>query len=454
MDPTNPERPRRGAPAPGTPLSHPRGKRAIGGALVVVALCAATCSAASAQGAGASQSRKAPTVPGAPEAFAAWAKREMTAQGIPGMSVAVVENYKLSWAAGFGMSNLAKGTKVTPATLFQAASVSEAISAIAMMIAFERKGIPIDSSYERVLESMPLHPASEAWRLQNPYPTPVTLRMLLSHIGGTNDFRYPGYRLGEPIPTMYQELAGLPPANTPKTEVVRAPGMTWVSSPAGFTMLQALIEDLYGRPFAAVMHDLLLGPLGLTDSSFAQPEPANLVARTAVPYVTDGTPLPDGPRVFNSEASSGLVTSATSLAKIFISFQRALASSPSTGDPIPPELAKAMIVRQPGVTADGQCLPTTEANLAACKSPQGLGFDTNLNQYFQHLPDNQPTGSWFGQRGFNSGYLTYALGSKTGGNAVVVMINVAPEDMSGPAPQASFITEALERVADGAQFAP
>jgi CubicO group peptidase (beta-lactamase class C family) len=434
-------------------VSHLRGKRAIGGALVAVALCAVTCSSASAQSASA-QSKKAPTVPGAPEAFAAWAKREMAAQGIPGMSVAVVENYKISWAAGFGMSNVAKGTKVTPATRFQAASVSQAVSAIAMMIAFERKGIPIDSSYERVLESLPLHPASEAWRLQNPYPTPVTLRMLLSHIGGTNDFDSPGYRLGEPIPTMYQELAGLPPSTTPKAEVVRPPGVTWVYSPAGFTMLQALIEDLYRQPFAVVMNDLLLGPLGLTDSSFAQPEATNLAARTALPYLPDGKPLPDGARVFNTEASSGLVTSATSLAKIFISFQKALASIPSMGDPISSELAKSMIVRQPGMLPAGQCLPTSQANVSACKSPQGLGFDTNLDQYFQHVPDNQPTGSWFGQSGFNSGFLTYALGSKTGGNAVVVMVNVAPEDMSGAVPEASFMTEALERVADTVQFAP
>ena len=177
-----------------------------------------------------------------------------------------------------------------------------------MMIAFERKGIPIDSSYERVLESLPMHPASEAWRLQNPYPTPVTLRMLLSHIGGTNDFRASGHRVGEPIPTMYQELAGLPPSNTPKAEVVRPPGVTWVYSPTGFTMLQALIEDLYRQPFAVVMNEILLGPLGLTDSSFEQPEPTNLAARTTIPYLPDGKPLPDGARVFSTEASGGLVT--------------------------------------------------------------------------------------------------------------------------------------------------
>ena len=91
-------------------MSLLRGKRAIGGALVAVALCAVTCSSASAQTASA-RSKKAPTPAGAPEAFTAWAKREMAAQGIPGMSVAVVENYKVSWAAGFGMSNVAKGRR-------------------------------------------------------------------------------------------------------------------------------------------------------------------------------------------------------------------------------------------------------------------------------------------------------------------------------------------------------
>jgi hypothetical protein len=37
-------------------------------------------------------------------------------------------------------------------------------------------------------------------------------------------------------------------------------------------------------------------------------------------------------------------------------------------------------------------------------------------------------GDWFGHSGFNSGYLTLALGSKTGGRGLVVMAIIAPED--------------------------
>jgi hypothetical protein len=40
------------------------------------------------------------------------------------------------------------------------------------------------------------------------------------------------------------------------------------------------------------------------------------------------------------------------------------------------------------------------------------------------------------------------MGSKTGGNGVVVMLNMAPQDMSGPVPQFSFLQALVRRVAD------
>jgi hypothetical protein len=58
-----------------------------------------------------------------------------------------------------------------------------------------------------------------------------------------------------------------------------------------------------------------------------------------------------------------------------------------------------------------------------------------VTKTFEHEADGRPTGDWFGHSGFNSGYLTLALGSKTNGCGVVVMANIAPEDMCGDAPQ-------------------
>jgi hypothetical protein len=55
---------------------------------------------------------------------------------------------------------------------------------------------------------------------------------------------------------------------------------------------------------------------------------------------------------------------------------------------------------------------------------------------------------YFAHTGFNSGFLALMMGSKTGGNGVVVMLNMAPQDMSGPVPQFSFLQALVRRVAD------
>src|SRR5258708_35616294 len=98
---------------------------------------------------------------------------------------------------------------------------------------------------------------------------------------------------------MHQELNGLRPANTPAIAVIRKPGGTWHYSPAGFTVVQALM-DIYNQDFASIMQQLVLAPLGMSDSTFVQPLPENLVPRSAVPYLPDGHRLPNGPLVFNT----------------------------------------------------------------------------------------------------------------------------------------------------------
>jgi len=79
---------------------------------------------------------------------------QMMESKIPGVSIAVIKDYRVEWAAGFGMSDTAHQVKVTPDTLFQAASVSKAISAIALMIALEEHKLSVDD------EVMPPSPSS------------------------------------------------------------------------------------------------------------------------------------------------------------------------------------------------------------------------------------------------------------------------------------------------------
>jgi CubicO group peptidase (beta-lactamase class C family) len=112
----------------------------------------------------------------------------MRAWNIPGTSIAVFNNYQLTWAAGFGVRDPASGDPVTPATRFQAVSVSKPVSALAALIAFDDYGRSLDADLSRLLPSLPSRRGTGTWELVNPYPTPVTPRMLLSYIGGTNAF--------------------------------------------------------------------------------------------------------------------------------------------------------------------------------------------------------------------------------------------------------------------------
>ena len=180
-------------------------------------------------------------------------------------------------------------------------------------------------------------------------------------------------------------------------------------------------------------------------STFAQPVPEALTARMAVPYLPDGQRLPDGPRVFVASAAGGLTTTPTDLAKFVIALQKALRGEAQGA--IAPRLAEAMMTRQPGRVL-GECFPTDDPGEKACRTSWGLGLDVNLTRYFGHRPDGAPTGDYFGHTGFNSGYLALVMGSKTDGNGIAILANMAPEDMSGSVPQFPFLTDLVRRVAD------
>jgi len=74
-------------------------------------------------------------------------------------------------------------------------------------------------------------------------------------------------------------------------------------------VLQLLVEELTGQPFAAWMQAEVLGPLGMTASSFQW----RRTAATASPHDADGARMPDF--TFAERAAAGLVTTAADLAR-------------------------------------------------------------------------------------------------------------------------------------------
>src|ERR1051326_6947271 len=60
-------------------------------------------------------------------------KQLMETYNIPGLSVAVVDNYQIVWAKGFGVTEHGGKSPVTTRTLFQAGSISKPVAAVGAM---------------------------------------------------------------------------------------------------------------------------------------------------------------------------------------------------------------------------------------------------------------------------------------------------------------------------------
>lgn len=240
---------------------------------------------------------------------------EMQRLHVPGVSVAVIRNGRIAWARGFGVTH-ANGPAVDERTLFQAASISKPVTAMAALKLVEEGKLTLDADINTVLASWKLTTADGA-------PAAASLRQLLSHTAGTSVSGFPGYAAGKPVPALLQVLDGAAPANT-RAVRVDGPQGSFRYSGGGYSVVQQALADRSGRPFDALLMDTVLKPLGMTDSSFAQPLPAALQGRAALPHDRRGQPYAGGAYTYPELAAAGLWTTPTDLAKFALEVQRAL----------------------------------------------------------------------------------------------------------------------------------
>jgi CubicO group peptidase (beta-lactamase class C family) len=311
-------------------------------------------------------------------------KDRMVADHVPGVSVAVIHNGAIEWAKGFGVVQLG-GTPVTAETLFQAGSISKPVAAMAALHLVEQGRLSLDSDVNDALTSWNIPPSAAA------PGAVVTLRELLSHTAGLTVHGFPGYAAGAPIPTLVQILNGEKPANTAPIRLEAPPGSRWIYSGGGYTVMQQLLIDVSHQPFPALLHNTVLAPIGMTHSTYEQPLPEVLRARSATPYERNGTPVEGGFHTYPEMAAAGLWTTPTDLARFAIELQRSLHGDANH------VLSAAM----------------TKQMLTVVQRHYGLGLEiggSRENPYFTHDGEDA---------GFENSLIAY----EQGGNGAVVMTN-------------------------------
>jgi CubicO group peptidase (beta-lactamase class C family) len=238
---------------------------------------------------------------------------------VPGVSIAVIKDFTILSTFVYGVADVETGAAVTADTMFQAASISKPVAAMASLKAVQDGLFMLDQDVNTILRS---------WKLQGGEFTkerPVTPRTLMSHISGTGDgFGFPGYAPGAPLPTIPQILDGTPPSNLRAVRLERAPWTGFEYSGGAVMIEQLALMDAGGQPFDRLAREWVLDPIGMTNSTFEQPLPQARAARAARAHNGKGASMGDPWHVYPEQAAAGLWTTPTDLAKFAIEVQLAL----------------------------------------------------------------------------------------------------------------------------------
>ncbi len=312
---------------------------------------------------------------------------------VPGVGLALIVDGEVALERGYGVMEAEKPEPVTATTRFQACSISKPVAVLGMLRLVERGVLDLDADVNDVLTSWRV-PPNASWQPR------VTLRQIASHTAGLTVSGFPGYAAGAPIPTLPQILAGSAPANTAGVRVDTLPGLQFRYSGGGTTVLQLVVEEVTRRPFPDLMRELVLEPLGMHASDYAQPLSKDLQAEAATAHGGDGMGLAGRRHVYPELAAAGLWTTPGDLARYALGVQRAAASGSDAL--LGADLSTAMLSRQ----------VRSSARMGGLDSI-GLGL----------FVGGEPEPTLFGHSGGNEGFRCHLLAHRAAGWGVVVMTN-------------------------------
>lgn len=237
---------------------------------------------------------------------------------VTGVSVAVINNFKVEWAKGYGVTDIETNDPVTETTLFQAASISKPVAGMAALRKVQEGKL---SLYEDINNKL------ISWKLPNNEFTAkkkVTLKHLLNHSGGVTVHGFRGYAPNEAEPTLQQVLDGESPANSAPIRVDMAPGTRFRYAGGGYCILQQVLIDIEKKTFPEIMQETVLETLGMNESTYEQPLPPEKLKYAAAGHRSDENLVKGKRHTYPEMAAAGLWTTPSDLTRFAIEIQQSL----------------------------------------------------------------------------------------------------------------------------------
>ena len=310
----------------------------------------------------------------------------MAKYNLKGMSIAVIQDYKIAWAKGYGWADEENKIPVTTETLFEPGSISKSLNALGILKLAQEKKVDLNTDINTYLTS---------WKF--PYDSlskgkKITLAQILSHTAGLSVHGFPGHDIHERMPSVINVLDGKKPAVTPPVRSMFEPELKFEYSGGGITISQLLLTDVTKQDYATWMYNNILKPIGMQNSSFAQPPAKDKQALCASGFNADGSSVSNKFHVYPEMAAAGLWMTPSDLCNYVIDMQ--LAYQGKASKVLTPEMVK---------------LHLTTYN----DGPTSLGSfieDHEGTKYFEH-------------GAYNDGFCGDFYGSLDGGYGVAIFLN-------------------------------
>jgi CubicO group peptidase (beta-lactamase class C family) len=310
----------------------------------------------------------------------------MEADGVPGVSIAVVDDGAVVWSSAYGWTDIASRIPMTVQTVNRTESISKPVTAMGVMTLVERGLVGLDDPFVDLVDRWGFPDSGSTARN-------ITVRQLLNHtagiVPGSVGVHYPpeGH-----VPTLDENL-------TDEFGLVLPPGSSFLYSNVGFNLLELLIEEVTGEDFASYMEREVLQPIGMESASFNWSD--HLDTPVPVGYDLDGSPVPV--YVYPEKASGGLFASVEDIARFV--------SAGLTGSHY--DAGGAVLERE---TLEQMYAPNVEINGLFRFAAESYG----LGHFVETLSDGSRA-VWHGGQGH--GWMTDFHSIPDNGDAIVVMAN-------------------------------
>lgn len=229
----------------------------------------------------------------------------------PGCAIAIIQNDSVIFEKGYGMANLEYDIPITPATVFDIASVSKQFAGLAISTLIDQKKIFPDDDIRKYLPDVP------------DFGKTITIRHLVHHTSGLRDWpealSVAGWRWDEVY--SFEDIMRMV---RHQKELDFEPGEKYSYSNTGYNLLAAIVKKVSGKSFREWTDENIFKPLQMNSSHF-QDDYTKIIRNLAYSYTPGNNEFLKVPGSLTAYGSSSLFTTVQDLSKWVINFDKQIA---------------------------------------------------------------------------------------------------------------------------------